>query len=473
MKNTARSHIFPRALLAACATAALAHAAFAGPTVAPYFETWAYGSGQNPNSLMAARNQGGVTAATLAFGIAGNGCSLGGGIEAVLSGSAKTDVANFRAAGGKVILSFGGASGTYLEAACSDDGMVNIIDNLLRSTGSRAIDFDVEGGQSGNAGLDGRRNRVIQRLQAAYPDLYVSFTLAATPGGLEDNGLRIVRNAKAAGVKVSIVNLMTMDYYDGNNSQSMGAKAIAAANSLFGQLKGIYPELSDAQIWAMQGNTPMIGVNDDQSEVFRQSDATQLATFAQQKGLGLLAYWAVQRDMPGGSDYNEFSLVNTKPYEFYQLLSKSSPPPSGIPDGTYVITSAYSGKCVDVAGASTANGAQVQQYQCNGTGAQRFALTNMGGGWYRLINPNSGKAIDIAAASTADGAKVQIYTDNGTNAQRFSFTQGNDPTTWVIRNQASSKCLDVADWSTNDAGKIQQWSCSGGQNQLWRVTKQN
>jgi len=456
--------------LAAAALAPGAHAL----TVAPYFETWDYFGSFSPKSLMEAKNNGGVTAATLAFGISGGGCTLGGGLETVLSGSARTDVANFRAAGGKVILSFGGADGTYLEAACSDDGMYNVMKNVIDSTGAHAIDFDIEGSQAGNAGLDTRRNNVTRRLQTTYPDLYVSYTLQADVNGLDGNGLRILRGAKNAGIKVAIANLMTMDYYDGNNSQTMGAKAIAAANAEFNQLKGIWTTYTDAQIWAMEGNTPMIGVNDDQSENFRQSDATALTTFAQQKGIGHIAYWAIQRDMPGGNDYNNYSLDNTKPYEFYKIFAGSvaPPPPGGPADGTYTITSAFSGKCMDIAAASKANGAQVQQYQCNGTGAQSFALTNMGAGWYRLLNTNSGKAIDIASASLADGAKVQQYTDNGTLAQRFSFTAGADPTTWVIRNENSAKCLDVADWSTNDGAKIQQWSCTGGQNQAWRLNKQ-
>ena len=456
----------------AAALAALALTAIAQATeVAPYFETWAYGGGFTPTTLMQAKSAGGVMAATMAFGVSGGGCSLGGGLEANMSGAGKTDIANFQAAGGRVILSFGGASGTYLENACSDDGMYNLVKSVLDTTGARAIDFDVEGSQLDIGSLNTRRNNVAKRLQAAYPGLYVSFTLPVDPTGLESDGLTVVRSANAAGVNVSMVNVMAMDY--GDASTAMGQRAISAATATFNQIKPIFAGKTDAQLWAMIGVTPMIGVNDTQSEVFRQADASQLTTFAQQKGLGLLSYWALQRDMPGGSDYNDFSLVNTKAYEFYKIMAAAkSTQPGALADGTYTITSAFSGKCVDIAAASTANSAQVQQYQCNGTGAQKFAITNMGQGWYRLINTNSGKAIDIAAASTADGAKVQQYTDNGTTAQRFSIKPGSDSTTFVITNEGSGKCLDVADWSTNDSGKIQQWSCSGNVNQAWRFAKQ-
>src|SRR6201996_9485813 len=461
-----------RLLPTAVAGAVLALASIAQATeVAPYFETWVYGSSTAPSTLMQAKSAGGVTAATMAFGVSGGGCSLGGGLEANLSGAGKTDIANFQAAGGRAILSFGGADGTYLENACSDDGMFNLIKSVLDTTGARAIDFDVEGSQLDIASLNTRRSNVAKRLQAAYPGLYVSFTLPVDPSGLEPDALAVVRSANAAGVNVSMVNVMAMDY--GDASTSMGARAISAATGTFNQIKAIFTGKTDAQLWAMIGVTPMIGVNDTQTEVFRQADASQLTAFAQQNGLGLLSYWALQRDMPGGSDYNDDSLVNTKAYEFYQIMAAAKATQSGaLANGTYVITSAFSGKCVDIAAASTANSAQVQQYQCNGTGAQKFAITNMGQGWYRLINTNSGKAIDIAAASTADGAKVQQYTDNGTGAQRFSIKPGSDATTFVITNETSGKCLDVADWSTNDSGKIQQWTCSGNVNQAWRFTKQ-
>ena len=464
------------AALAAMAFTSLAHAT----DVAPYFETWAYGGGSGtPSTLMQAKSAGGVTSATMAFGVSGGGCKMGGGLEANLSGAGKTDIVNFQAAGGRVILSFGGASGQYLESACTDDGMFNLIKSALDTTGARAIDFDVEGSQITNTALNTRRNNVTKRLQTAYPGLYVSYTLPVDPGGLPSEAVTVVRSAASAGVNVSVVNIMAMDY--GDATTTMGQRAINGATGTFAQIKPIFPGKTDAQLWAMIGVTPMIGVNDTQSEVFRQSDATLLANFAAQKGLGLLSYWAMQRDMPGGSDFNDFSLVNTKAYEFYKIFATAKsttppppppPPPGALADGTYTITSVFSGKCVDIAAASTANSAQVQQYQCNGTGAQKFAVTNTGSGWYRLVNTNSGKAIDIAAASTADGAKVQQYTDNGTLAQRFSIKAGADATTFVITNENSGKCLDVADWSTNDSGKIQQWSCAGGTNQAWRFTKQ-
>ena len=72
--------------------------------------------------------------------------------------------------------------------------------------------------------------------------------------------------------------------------------------------------------------------------------------------------------------------------------------------------------------------------------------------------------------STANGANVQQYTDNGTGAQRFTITQtdSSDPTAFSIMNQTSGKCLDIKDWSTADYGPLQQWDCAGSTNQSFR-----
>jgi chitinase len=58
---------------------------------------------------------------TLAFGVAGNGCTISGGLDSIMNDAgAKADVKSFIAQGGRVILSFGGADGTYLEKVLRD-----------------------------------------------------------------------------------------------------------------------------------------------------------------------------------------------------------------------------------------------------------------------------------------------------------------------------------------------------------------
>ena len=60
---------------------------------------------------------------------------------------AKSDVQNFIAGGGRVIMSFGGADGQYLESACSSTAMYNLIKNVIDTQKIYNLDFDIEGGQ--------------------------------------------------------------------------------------------------------------------------------------------------------------------------------------------------------------------------------------------------------------------------------------------------------------------------------------
>jgi chitinase len=139
------------------------------------------------------------------------------------------------------------------------------------------------------------------------------------------------------------------------------------------------------------------------------------------------------------------------------------------PAGTYTITNDFSGLCVDVTSRSTAPGALIEQYPCNGTPAQTFQVISEGNGWYKIVNTNSQLPFDVISASTADGTNIEQWTDNGTEAQRYSIVvaDSSDPTAFSIMNENSGKCIDDTNWSTT-AIDLQQWSCSGSSNQSFR-----
>ena len=116
------------------------------------------------------------------------------------------------------------------------------------------------------------------------------------------------------------------------------------------------------------------------------------------------------------------------------------------------------GKCVDVAGANSANGTAVQLYDCNGSTAQQW---NVGtDGTIRAL----GKCLDIASAGTANGTQIQLYDCNGTGAQQWTVTAAKD-----IVNPTSNRCLDVTGNNSANGTRLQIWDCSGGANQKWNV----
>jgi glucosylceramidase len=131
-------------------------------------------------------------------------------------------------------------------------------------------------------------------------------------------------------------------------------------------------------------------------------------------------------------------------------------PSSGSGGGTAGAVTGVGGKCLDVAGGSSADGTAVQLYTCNGSAAQQWTLGT--DGTLRAL----GKCLDVAAASTADGAQVQLYTCNGTGAQQWSATAAHD-----VVNVPAGRCLDAA--GTADGARAQLWSCHGGANQKWTL----
>jgi hypothetical protein len=123
------------------------------------------------------------------------------------------------------------------------------------------------------------------------------------------------------------------------------------------------------------------------------------------------------------------------------------------------IVNQHSDKCLEVAGASMADQAKVQQYQCHEGGNQRWILGTRG----EIINQQSGKCLDVADASMADHAKVQQFHCHAGANQLWRVTQRG-----AIINQNSGKCLDVPSAGTTDQIQIQQFRCvHQASNQRW------
>ncbi|MGJ6967767.1 lectin [Streptosporangium sp. G11] len=134
-----------------------------------------------------------------------------------------------------------------------------------------------------------------------------------------------------------------------------------------------------------------------------------------------------------------------------------TPTPTLTPSPASAIRGVGSGRCLDVANASQANGAQAQIWDCNGQNNQRWTPT--GADELRVYG---NKCLDVSNMSTADGALVHIWDCNGQSNQKWRLN-GDGSITAV----GANKCLDVPNYSTANGVKLQIWSCNGGGNQRW------
>jgi chitinase len=300
---------------------AIVSAAPAGASVgqvAPYVDM----SNSQEGVLNTVISSHGLRSFTAAFAI-GEGCSdiwgdtLPIGNDPTIGG----EISSAKAAGASVIVSSGGSGGEPISFTCTNQSTIDAAyQAIINDYGTDQLDFDIEGAAiADTAGID-RTFQAMKDLKASNPGLNWSVTVPVLPTGLDYNGTGLLADAQSMGVTIPLVNVMAMDYYQGDIE--MGNAAISAAQNTLTQMKAV----NSSYTYANVGITPMIGVNDDGS-TFTLADASSVANWASSNGIGRLAFWSVDRDQscPGGNG------------------GAASPTCSGVSESTGQFTSAFTG----------------------------------------------------------------------------------------------------------------------------------
>ncbi|MGK5728122.1 ricin-type beta-trefoil lectin domain protein [Streptomyces sp. URMC 124] len=128
--------------------------------------------------------------------------------------------------------------------------------------------------------------------------------------------------------------------------------------------------------------------------------------------------------------------------------------PAGKNDGPLV---ALGRKCVDLAGGKNDNGTGIRIWDCNGTAAQDFQLTD------RRLRA-LGKCVDVPGGKGVDGTAVQLYDCNGTAAQEW-LDRGDGS----LYNAASDRCLDLPGAKTANGTALTVHHCNGTDAQRFEV----
>jgi hypothetical protein len=126
--------------------------------------------------------------------------------------------------------------------------------------------------------------------------------------------------------------------------------------------------------------------------------------------------------------------------------------------GAFALRGQASNRCLDIAGASQANGALAQIWDCHGGTNQQFTLTASG----ELRVYGGSKCLDVLGRGTANGTAIEIWDCNGQNNQQFQINSDGS-----ITAIGANKCLDVSANGTANGTKVQIWDCLGAANQKW------
>ncbi|MGA6218787.1 chitinase [Streptomyces umbrinus] len=239
----------------------------------------------------------------LAFVIAGgSSCTpKWNGTTAIGDSAVKSRISALTESGGAVRVSFGGASGKELASTCDTASeLAEAYGAALDAAGATEADFDIEGKQLTDSDSVALRSEAIALLQKERSDLAVTFTLPVMPSGLDNDSLALLESANDNGVQVSTVNIMTMNY-GSSYDEDMGDYAETSAEAAHDQLEDVFG-LSDDGAWKGLALTSMIGVNDVDNETFSLSDAAQVRSFAEEKGVAWVSMWSTFRDQPCEGD---------------------------------------------------------------------------------------------------------------------------------------------------------------------------
>lgn len=140
-----------------------------------------------------------------------------------------------------------------------------------------------------------------------------------------------------------------------------------------------------------------------------------------------------------------------------------------LPEGNYMVQSALKENMVlDVTGGSSNNGANVQIYSKNGSGAQKWQFSVNEDGAYTIKNIGSGKVLDVAGGSVANGANIQQYASNSSCAQKWKITENADKT-YTLRSTCSEKALDVTGANSQNGANVQIYALNSSDAQKWKM----
>ncbi|MFD2351992.1 RICIN domain-containing protein [Nonomuraea ferruginea] len=137
-------------------------------------------------------------------------------------------------------------------------------------------------------------------------------------------------------------------------------------------------------------------------------------------------------------------------------------------DGVYTLVSASSGKCVNVSGAGTGNGAVLAQIACDASaGAQRFRVVAQSGA-YGLVNVGSGRCVDVPGYSTEAGVQLWQWTCGASGNQTWTLTPSAVADRFLVRSSHSGLCVGNKDGSTAGNNPVVQEACSDIARMQWR-----
>lgn len=302
-------------------------AAAAGPVAAaspvgraaPY-EYLGWGSPPAPTTVMATT---GIQSFTLAFMLSKKTCDPAwDGTRPLTGGSDQAAINAIRAAGGDVVVSFGGWSGRKLGQRCKTaTALAAAYQKVINAYALKAIDIDIEHSEIAGAKTRARVIAALAAVRAANPALEIYVTFGTSPTGPSAQGTKLISYAASIGFLPTAWTVMPFDF--GAPGTNMVTASIGAVQGLRQVLQTSYG-LTAAAAYQHAGLSSMNGVTDSR-EIVSVADFQAILTFAQQNHLARFTFWSVNRDRScptAGTISDSCSGVSQTPYAYTNVVGQ-------------------------------------------------------------------------------------------------------------------------------------------------------
>jgi endo-1,4-beta-xylanase len=312
--------------------------------------------------------------------------------------------------------------------------------------------WDVVNEAFADGGSGGRRDSNLQRTgndwieaafraaRAADPNAKLCYNDYNTDGiNAKSTGIyNMVRDFKARGVPIDCVGLQS----------HLGTTIDSSYQANIQRFADLGVDVQITELDVMQGG--------NQANIYATVTRSCLAV---SRCTGITVWGVRDCDSWRGSDNALlFDCAGNKKAAYTSVLNTlnggSSPNPTTPNPSGNRLRNEGSGRCLDVGNASTANGAQMQIWDCHTNANQQFTQN---GAALQVL----GKCLD-AAPNAAAGTRLQLWDCNGGANQRWTFNSNG-----TISNAQTGLCMDVNGGATANGSAVIVWNCHGGTNQRW------
>ncbi|WP_457030020.1 family 43 glycosylhydrolase [Kitasatospora sp. P5_F3] len=314
---------------------------------------------------------------------------------------------------------------------------------------------------------------------------------SAFGGGTQNLVIAPMSNPYTVSGALSVISTPTYSWEKSGAAVNEGPEPLYHNGKTFIVYSGSYCTTPDYKLGQLEltGSNPLLASSwtKKSTPVFQRNDAAGVygpghnGFFKSPDGTEDWIVYHANNSASGGCDNNR----TTRAQKF--SWNADGTPNFGVPVGTgvtpagpsgetaatptsYSLVNRNSGKCLDLLDGSSADGANVRQFACNGAAAQKWRVEDQADDTSRLVNVASGKVLDLADCSGADGADLRQWSWLNNSCQRFRLVLS-DSGGWVrLVNASSGKVADVANCGTADGADVRQWTWLNNACQQWQLT---